>query len=156
MATTSKQSPFSTHRDKVLGHYGTASFLRAVVLALWNGNGYKVGLSSICNLDQDHYAAFLEMIGHYRNFGESDRAFMALAKEVEARVAEEKRAAERAEDFEAWCREICYEIRQSGGAAARSATDLVDEHYSWLDNQFGNLTVEGAAAELVRRHQAAG
>jgi len=149
---TTKQSPFITHRDKVLGHYGTASFLRAIVLALWNGTDYKVGLSSINNLDQEHYAAFLEMIGQYRNIGESDPAFMSLADEVRARVAEEKRAAERAEAFEDWCKDIQSIIRGKGVGAR--AADLVDNHYDWLDSNFGSITAENAAAELVRRHQA--
>jgi len=41
------QSPFFTHRDKVLGYYGAASCLRQFVLAMWNGKGYPVDLSQI-------------------------------------------------------------------------------------------------------------
>lgn len=148
-----KQSPFMAHRDKVLGHYGTASFLRAVVLALWNGTDYKVGLSRINSLDQEHYTALMEMITQYRHAGESDPAFMALADDVRARVAEEKRAAERAEAFESWCDDIKSIIRDKNVNVR--AGDIVDDHYDWLDSQFGSITAEHAADELVRRHQAA-
>ena len=154
MTTTQKLSPVLTHRDKVLGHYGTASFLRAVVLALWNGTDFKVGLSRISNLDQEHYAAFLEMIGQYRSAGERDPAFMALADEVRARVAEEKKAADRAEAFEDWCKDVERAIRMDGGVPGRTAGDLVDEHYGWLDAQFGTLSPDSAATELVKRHKA--
>lgn len=40
-------SPFLTHRDKVLGYYNSASWLRAMVLALWRGSTHKVGLSQL-------------------------------------------------------------------------------------------------------------
>ncbi len=150
--TSPTQSPFARHRDKVLGYYGTASFLRAVVLALWNGTDYKVGLSHITNLDQEHYTALMEMIAQYRHVGERDPDFMALADDVRARVGEEKRAAERAEAFEGWCDDIKYIIRDKN--ATVRARDLIDDHYGWLDSQFGSITAEYAADELIRRHQA--
>lgn len=150
--TNPRQSPFARHRDKVLGYYGTASFLRAVVLALWNGTDYKVGLSSINNLDQEHYTALMEMIAQYRHIGERDPDFMALADDVRARVGEEKRAAERAEALEDWCGDIKSIIREKN--AKVRVGDLVDDHYDWLDSQFGSITAECAADELIRRHQA--
>lgn len=151
--TSPTQSPFARHRDKVLAYYGTASFLRAVVLALWNGTDYKVGLSHITNLDQEHYAALIEMIAQYRHVGERDPDFMALANDVRARVGEEKRAAERVEAFEGWCDDIKSIIRDK--IAKVRAGDLIDDHYDWLDSQFGSITAENAADELVRRHQTA-
>lgn len=153
MAMKPKQSPFATYRDKVLGYYGTASFLRAVVLALWNGTDYKVGLSRINSLDQEHYTALMEMIAQYRHAGESDPDFMMLAEDVRARVGEEKRAAERAEAFEGWCDDIKSIIRNKN--TKMRAGDLIDDHYDWLDSQFGYVTAERAADELVRRHQMA-
>lgn len=32
-----QQSPFIRHRDKVMGYYSTAAWLRCVVLAMWGG-----------------------------------------------------------------------------------------------------------------------
>lgn len=71
------------------------------------------------------------MIGQYRNAGEGGPSFITLAEEVRARVAEEKRAAERAEAFEDWCDDF-KSIIMGKGANAR-AGDLVDDHYDWLD-----------------------
>lgn len=80
--TTKPQSPFLTHRDKILGKYGAATFLRSVVMAMWNGGGYPTGLSSIRNLDRQHFEAFLQMVNAYHRDGESDAHFMALANEI--------------------------------------------------------------------------
>lgn len=38
-------SPFLKYRDMVLGYYSTASWLRRVIMAMWNGTDYKTGLS---------------------------------------------------------------------------------------------------------------
>lgn len=146
-----KQSAFEKHREKVLGHYGTASFLRSVVLALWNGTDNKVGLSRINSLDHEHFDAFMDMILQYRNTGENDCAFMDLAEAVRSRVAEERRAAERAERFEEWCREVASILRLNGSIPGRRASDVVDDHYDWLDSRFDKLSADDAAAELVLR-----
>jgi hypothetical protein len=74
-------SPFITHRNKVLGNYGAASFLRSVVLAMYNGQVHKIGLSGLTNLDGIHLAAFLELTSAYSHHGENDEAFLALASE---------------------------------------------------------------------------
>jgi len=74
-------SPFITHRNKVLGNYGAACFLRSVVLAMYNGQGHKVGLSGLTNLDRTHLTAFLELTNSYARHGENDDLFLALAVE---------------------------------------------------------------------------
>lgn len=74
-------SPFVTHRKKVLGGYGAAEFLQSVVLAMYNGQGYKTGLTGLTNLDQDHLVAFLEITESYARNGENDQEFLALACE---------------------------------------------------------------------------
>lgn len=56
------ESPFVTHRNKVLGYYGTAFYLRRLVLAMWNGTGYPTGLSFLTGLDSDHAEAAFEMM----------------------------------------------------------------------------------------------
>ncbi|KFC61891.1 hypothetical protein [Massilia sp. LC238] len=78
-------SPFIKHRSKVLGGYGAAQFLESAVLAMYNGQDYKTGLSRLTNLDQDHLAAFLEMAESYARNGENDPAFMELAQECVSR-----------------------------------------------------------------------
>ena len=74
-------SPFLTHRNKVLGNYGAADFLRSVVLAMYNGHSHKVSLSGLTNLDRDHITAFLELTSSYARHGENDDLFLALACE---------------------------------------------------------------------------
>ena len=75
------QSPFEKHREKVLGHYATAEWLRRFVLSMWNGDGYQIGLSRLRSLDDQHFQAVIEMLTSYRLHGESDPDFMALADE---------------------------------------------------------------------------
>lgn len=138
-----KESPFITHRDKVLGHYGTAAWLRAVVLAMWNGNGFPVGLSKIVSLDSDHYAAFSEMIASYHANGENDAAFMALADEVRARKDQEIAAEKRQAELDDWCDDVKYELRQIG----RKSSEL-DDRYEWFAKLFdeGKTPIEAVTA----------
>ena len=89
------QSPFITHRDKVLGHYSTARWLRGVVMSLYSGSAHPVSLSPLTNTDAAHYAAFLEMVSHYRNVGENDPALHALVEEIQRRLRDEQAAEER-------------------------------------------------------------
>jgi len=91
------QSPFLMHRDKVLGYYGAASWLRQFVLAMWNGKGYPVGLSQFRGLDRYHADAAFDMLAAYRKHGENDQAFMSLAEECRARLKEEQAATNQAE-----------------------------------------------------------
>lgn len=138
------QSPFATHRDMVLGHYSTASWLRHVVLAMWNGNDYPVGLSKLATLDDNHASAVLAMIQSYRKHGEGDPAFMALAKECIARVEEEQAAAERSKRWEDWCEDAQFEVKKAGGRAW-----YVDDHYNWFERQFNSGMAAEAAAALA-------
>lgn len=103
-------SPFRMHRDKVLGYYGTAAWLRQVVMALWSGSATPVGLSNLQGVDDDHFKAFIDMVTHYRRVGESDLAFRQLVEEVQARHAAERQAVERAMAYEAWSREAAGEL----------------------------------------------
>lgn len=125
------QSPFLKHRDKVLGYYSTASWLRSLVLSMWRGSAHKVGMSQLAGLDSEHTTAVFEMMNSYRQHGESDPAFMALAEECRQRQEEEQAAAEQSERLEDWCRDVQHALRQSGGRAG-----MVDDCYSWFSARF--------------------
>lgn len=135
-------SPFNTHRAKVLGFYSTASWLRRAVMAMWSGTAYPVGLSQLTNLDAEHFAALVEMMSHYRKVGEGDPALHELVKEIQARNAAERDASARAERFEAWSREVVRELRRLG-----KPEGLVDDRYNWFEARFdAGDTPEAAAA----------
>ena len=137
------ESPFITHRDKVLGHYGTAAWLRAVVLAMWNGSGYKIGLSNLTGLDRNHFEAFLDMVKGYHDRGESDPAFMLLADECRARKDQEIVAEKRQAELDDWCDDVKYELSQIG----RKSYEL-DDRYEWFSKLFdaGKTPSEAAKA----------
>lgn len=137
-------SPFTTHRDKVLGYYSTAAWLRTLVLAMWNGEGFKVGLSQLASIDAEHANAAFEMLGSYRQLGERDPAFMALANECRARLEQELAAAERGERFEEWCKDAQYAVKVAGGRSY-----FVDDHYNWFEKQFNQGTDPEGAANLA-------
>jgi len=137
-------SAFTTQRALVLGHYSTASWLRQLVLAMWNGTDYQVGLSTLATVDDWHAAAALEMIRAYRQHGERDPAFMALAKACLARQGDEAAATSRAMRFEQWCDEA---QRAAGRAGARAY--FVDDHYGWFERQFDAGMASEAAASLA-------
>ena len=134
-------SPFLTHRTKVLGHYSTASWLRSVVMAMWNGSGHPVGLSKLTNLDAEHFAAFVEMLTHYRQVGENDPAFAKLVKEVEERLAQERQAAEREVELEAWLGDVKHSLRATG-----KPVSLAEDRYTWLSSRFDAGDSPDAAA----------
>jgi hypothetical protein len=75
------QSPFITHRKKVLGQNSTAIWLRQLILSMWGGSSFQVGLSQLAGLDSEHADAAVEMLSSYRKNGEKDMAFMSLANE---------------------------------------------------------------------------
>lgn len=138
-------SPFLTHRDKVLGHYGTASWLRQLVLAMWNGSDNQVGLSQIAQVDSEHAKAAFDMMLSYRENGERDTAFMSLAQECLSRAAEERAAAERADELESWMKETSRALRAIGVRG-----DLVDDRYNWFEAQFDAGIDPGAAAQKAK------
>lgn len=82
-------SPFLKYRHMLMGHYGTAKWLRLFVMSLHNGDSYKVGLSQIGSIDDAHFNAAMEMIRHYREHGESDKEFMSLANGIWGMVDKE-------------------------------------------------------------------
>ena len=125
------ESPFVRHRDKVLGYYSTAAWLRAVVLAMWDGSTHKVGLSKLAGVDADHHAAFSEMVAHYRATGENDPAFLSLVEEIQARERDERLAEERAARLEAWGNEVKRCLRERGLRAGE-----LDDRYQWFENAF--------------------
>lgn len=137
------QSPFFTHRNKVLGHYSTAAWLRRVVMAMWNGADNKVGLSSMAMLDDEHYMVFAEMVEHYRSHGESDPAFLALVGDVRKRLEYEAEAAMRSERLDDWCHDAKNALRAAGLDA-----DTVDDNYDWFTGKFdaGMTPSEAVAA----------
>lgn len=137
-------SAFTTHRDKVLGYYSTASWLRQLVLAMWNGTDYQVGLSKLVSLDSDHFAATLAMIQSYRQNGERDTAFMNLAIECQQRVEAEKVASERSARLGDWCTTAQFAVKQAG-----KRSYFVDDHYDWFKRQFDAGMQPKAAAALA-------
>lgn len=145
------QSPFTTHRATVLGHYSTAAWLRGVVMALWNGTDHPVRLDRVSGTDDDHFKVFSEMVGHYRLHGENDPAFVQLVKEVETRRQEEREAYERSVRFEAWCADVETELRR-----LKKPVDLVSDRYSWLEKRFDagdNPANAAATCELIQDQQ---
>lgn len=140
-------SPFLKYRDMVLGYYSTAGWLRRVIMAMWNGNDYKTGLSQITGLDAQHYQAFSEMVAHFRQYGESDSAFMALANDIRARMAEEQAAADREVALEAWLDGVKHHTRLTRSATANA----IDDHYGWLERQFDDGVSSEQAMRLLER-----
>lgn len=140
-------SPFDIHRSKVLGHYSTASWLRSVVMAMYSGSTHPVGLSVLASIDAEHFKAFNDMVAGYRQYGENDPAFMALAKDVMQRQEEEAAAAKRAKDLEDWCYAVKSELRIHGRKSGE-----VDDHYSWFEQQFdAGVTAADAVEAFVTR-----
>ena len=135
-------SPFTKHRDKVLGQYSTASWLRSVVLAMWNGTGYPVGLSRVASLDADHYAAFSEMLESYRDNGEDDPAFMALADEARAMVEREAAANDRYEALEDWLKDVKRSLREIGQKSHEA-----ENYYEWFAKRFDDGKAPSDAAK---------
>jgi hypothetical protein len=140
------ESPFGVHRDKVLGHYSTASWLRRVVMALWSGSTHPVSLSPLGTLDAAHYAAFNEMLDHYRRYGESDPALRRLVSEIDARMQAERAAEERDKALEAWCAQVKRELRAVG-----RPTGDVDDRYSWYEAQFDAGAAPGDVARASQQ-----
>ena len=75
------ESPFKTHKDILLAHYGGAQFLRLFTLSMWNGNAFPIGLSWMNRLDERHGKIMQELFCHYCAHGENDAAFMSVARE---------------------------------------------------------------------------
>lgn len=137
------QSPFTTHRSKVLGHYSTARWLRNVVLSMWNGADHQVRLDKLSSVDAEHFAAVVEMMEHFRRNGENDPAFQQLVKEVQERVDAEQKAADRSLRFEDWCTATKRELRRLG-----KSVDLIDDKYNWFETQFdAGMSPASAAAD---------
>ncbi|MFT3819805.1 MAG: hypothetical protein QM750_19705 [Rubrivivax sp.] len=134
-------SPFEIHRDKVLGHYSTAAWLRNVVMALWNGTDRPVGLSKLSSLDDDHFRAFVEMLRHYRSVGENDLAFLRLVEDVRARLEDDKAAEDREMRHVAWRSDAARELRRLG-----KPTGLLDDRYNWFEARFDSGDSAAAAA----------
>ncbi|WP_295399298.1 hypothetical protein [uncultured Thiocystis sp.] len=110
------QSPFDRHRETVLGHDATAEWLRRLVLSLWNGDGYPIGLSRIQELDDEHFEVVIEMLTSYRLHGERDPDFMALADACRELHKAALAASERQARWGVWRRDAERATRQQGGA----------------------------------------
>lgn len=137
-------SPFITHRSKVLGRYSTALWLRQVVLSLHYGASKPVGLSGINGADAAHFAAYTEMINHYRIHGEFDPTFQALVTEVEELQAKEKAVEERTKRLEEWNTEARSQLRSLGHP------DHDVDGNRWFESRFdGGDSAAMAAAEFA-------
>lgn len=124
-------SPFRTHRDKILGHYSTAAWLRSVVMALWNGADHPVALNRLHGLDDAHYAAFIDLVSAYRRTGQNDLAFRHLVEEIKVRVAQEQAAEQHDREFQEWRLDVARSLRQLG-----KPVGLTDDRYNWLEARF--------------------
>lgn len=124
-------SPFHVHRDKVLGGYSTANWLRGVVMALWKGDAHPVSLSRVGGTDAAHFEAFLDMVAHYREHGENDLAFYRLVLEIQQQMQEESAAEEHAAQLNAWRIDVARELVRIG-----KSKELLNDHYQWFENQF--------------------
>ena len=140
-------SPFLKCRDMILGYYSTAGWLRRVIMAMWSGNDYKTGLSQITGLDAQHYQAFSEMVAHFRRYGESDSAFMALANDIRTWMAEEQAAADREAALDAWLDGVKRHTRLPRSATANA----IDDHYGWLERRFDDGVSPEQAMRLLER-----
>lgn len=125
------ESPFVKYRHIVLGHYSTASWLRQLVLAMWNGSAFEVGLSQIASVDDEHAQVAFDMMLSYRRNGERDKAFMTLADECKARLTEEAASKKRSDDLDNWLLDTGRALRAVGMRA-----DLVDDRYNWFVREF--------------------
>lgn len=72
-------SPFKKHESILLAPYGAARFLRHFTLSLWDGSTYKVGLSRLGFLDEQHAEIMHELFMQYCKHGERDDDFMRVA-----------------------------------------------------------------------------
>ncbi|MEQ1594748.1 MAG: hypothetical protein ABL985_06590 [Casimicrobium sp.] len=74
-------SPFVTHRAKILGKNSTAAWYRQLLLAMYSGSAFPVGLSPLSSLDHEHAGIAIDLLSSYRLNGENDQASMDLAVE---------------------------------------------------------------------------
>lgn len=138
-------SPFEKHREKLVGNYSTAAWLRKVVLAMYNGGAYPVGLSRLTNVDADHMLAFQELTSHYHRHGESDVTFMRIAEECLAIEERHTAARARAERFDPWTDEV-------RGALARRGLNADDAESAWFEKRFdAGDSAEAAATEWAKQ-----
>src|SRR3546814_10343992 len=99
---------------------------------MYNGQDYKIGLSQLSGMDNQHFQAFSQMIIYYRLQGENDPSFIGLVGDIRARMQEENAAQEREEALEEWLHQVKTKFRVSCDSAAHA----IDDHYSWLEGQF--------------------
>jgi len=137
-----KQSPFITHKDKILGGYGTARWMRQLVLAMWNGDKYKAGMSKLSNLDDAHFNAAIELMTWYREHGENDPDFIAVAEQCVAMDTEELQRAERHRQFEEWEQNVKSDLYSIGADHHQ-----VDDYYQWYLSRFEAGDTPLAAAQ---------
>lgn len=136
------ESVFKKYRPMVLGYYGTAAWLRQLILSMWNGAAYQVELSRIACIDSDHAQAVFDMLLSYREHGRNDREFMILAQECQDRLNEEMASDKRQEDLRRWVVNAENAVRSLG---VRS--DFIEDHYGWFESRF-NAGI--GAGEAVR------
>lgn len=150
-------SPFLQYRDMVMGHYSTAKWLRSFVMSLWNGGGYKIGLSQLGSIDEVYFNAAMAMLRQYRERGENDREFMALAKDIRVRMGEEQAAEEREQAFSDWQRDLRYHLNRQGRMRPCEIAQAVEDHYGWLESEFdASHSSEATGDALEARAREAG
>lgn len=150
-------SPFLQYRDMVMGHYSTAKWLRSFVMSLWNGGGYKIGLSQLGSIDEAHFNAAMAMLRQYREQGENDREFMTLAEDIRVRMGEEQAAEERERTFSDWQRDLRYHLNRQGRMRPGEIAQAVEDHYGWLESEFdAGHSAEATGDALEARAREAG
>jgi hypothetical protein len=151
------KSPFLQFRDMVMGHYSTANWLRSFVMALWNGSDYKVGLSQLGSIDEAHINAAMAMLRQYREIGENDRAFMALAEDIRTRMEEERAAEERDLAYSGWLRDLRSFLTRQGRMGSEEIAQAVEDHFGWLEAEFdAGRSAESAGEALEARARETG
>lgn len=136
-------TPFEAHREKVMGHYWAASYLRRVVLSL-GGDGATVDLSLLLSLDRAHGAAVVDMLDAFRA-NPDGRAFRALLDACRLRRADEQAAHERAQRFECWLRTARTHLGELG-----LYPDLTEDRHGWFEARFDAGDTPEHAARRAR------
>lgn len=68
--------------DVLFGVYGTADYMRELVMHLWN-SAYKCHLPRLLgNADKYHYDLAMKIIDYYNSYGEQSSAFMEVAERI--------------------------------------------------------------------------
>ena len=137
------EAPLVAHRERILGHYWAASYLRRVVLSL-GVEGATVDLSLLLSLDRTHAGAVVDILETFRADPEG-RVFRELVDACLMRLADEQAAHERAERFESWLRLTRLHVDKLG-----LYQDLTVDRHGWFEDRFEAGDTPEQAARRAR------